>query len=371
MSSSYEWFVGVDWGRESHQVCALGAAGKQKDERSFRHSGKGAVNPKQLDRFRDRHTMAGAKDDRRDAFVLADSLRTDRGRFRELRVEDPLVVQLREMSRLDRELGEEITRLANRLWDQLKRYWPEVLELCPSADEPWFWALLERWPTPERAALASKRKVQSILDRHRIRRHTAAHVQATLKGKTVFAAPGTVEAASPHVAMLLPRLKLADTQRRSCEKRLDELLGAMAEGDDDDDGPHDVEVIRSFTGIGVRVAATIIAEAHQAIRDRDYASLRCHAGVAPVTRQSGKRTKVSFRYGCNHRLRYAVHHWSRVCVQHDERALAHYQALRLRGHNNARALRGVADRLLKVLIAMLRDQSTYESARRKSLPKTV
>jgi transposase len=36
-----------------------------------------AVNPKQLDRFRDRHMVAGAKDDRRDALVLADSLRTD------------------------------------------------------------------------------------------------------------------------------------------------------------------------------------------------------------------------------------------------------------------------------------------------------
>src|SRR5207244_3434339 len=37
-----------------------------------------AINPKQLDRFRDRHSPAGAKDDRRDGFVLADSLRTDR-----------------------------------------------------------------------------------------------------------------------------------------------------------------------------------------------------------------------------------------------------------------------------------------------------
>jgi hypothetical protein len=36
-----------------------------------------SINPKQLDRFRDRHTVAGAKDDQRDAFVLADSLRTD------------------------------------------------------------------------------------------------------------------------------------------------------------------------------------------------------------------------------------------------------------------------------------------------------
>jgi len=40
-----------------------------------------AINPKRLDRFRDRHTIAGSKDDRRDALVLADSLRTDRHCF--------------------------------------------------------------------------------------------------------------------------------------------------------------------------------------------------------------------------------------------------------------------------------------------------
>jgi hypothetical protein len=31
-----------------------------------------AINPKQLERFRDRFTVAGAKDDRRDAHVLGD-----------------------------------------------------------------------------------------------------------------------------------------------------------------------------------------------------------------------------------------------------------------------------------------------------------
>ncbi len=36
------------------------------------------INPKQMDRFRERHTVAGAKDDRKDAYVLADSLSTDR-----------------------------------------------------------------------------------------------------------------------------------------------------------------------------------------------------------------------------------------------------------------------------------------------------
>jgi hypothetical protein len=36
-----------------------------------------SLNPKQMDRFRDRHSVAGAKDDSRDALVIADSLRTD------------------------------------------------------------------------------------------------------------------------------------------------------------------------------------------------------------------------------------------------------------------------------------------------------
>ena len=36
-----------------------------------------SINPKQLDRFRDRISLAGAKDDRRDARVLASALRTD------------------------------------------------------------------------------------------------------------------------------------------------------------------------------------------------------------------------------------------------------------------------------------------------------
>ena len=116
-----KWFVGVDWGSRTHQACILDGAGAVRGERAFRHGGAGlaamaawiddtagdtpaaavgvaietprgpvaesllahglavhSINPKQLDRFRDRHSPAGAKDDRRDARVLASALRTDR-----------------------------------------------------------------------------------------------------------------------------------------------------------------------------------------------------------------------------------------------------------------------------------------------------
>ncbi len=81
-------------------------------------------------------------------------------------------------------------------------------------------------------------------------------------------------------------------------------------------------------------------------------------------RQSGKRTSVVMRKSCNPRLRNAIYHWSRVSTQCDARSKSHYAELRAKGHSHGRALRGVADRLLAVLIAMLSSGTTYDVARR-------
>ncbi len=102
-------FAGIDRGTQSHEACLLDAPGR-RHSRSFAHSAAGladlvawlttqvepacvavaievphgpvvealqaacfevfAINPKQLDRFRDRHSLAGAKDDRLDASSL-------------------------------------------------------------------------------------------------------------------------------------------------------------------------------------------------------------------------------------------------------------------------------------------------------------
>jgi hypothetical protein len=80
-----------------------------------------SINPKQLDRFRDRYTVAGAKDDSRDAYVAADSLRTDQHCFRRLGVHHPDVVRLRELSRTEESLGGDLRRVINQLYQLLLR----------------------------------------------------------------------------------------------------------------------------------------------------------------------------------------------------------------------------------------------------------
>ena len=92
--------------------------------------------------------VKGAKDDSRGTFVLADSLRTDQHCFRAIRASDPSIIRLRELSRLDEELSFCFQRHCAQLRQQLQRFFPHVLGLSQTADEPWIWARLELAPTP-------------------------------------------------------------------------------------------------------------------------------------------------------------------------------------------------------------------------------
>src|SRR3954452_14077426 len=111
-----------------------------------------SINPNQLDELRDRHTVAGAKDDRRDAFVLADSLRTDLPLFRRLQQESAQIIRLRELSRLEDDLAQDHNRLINQLREQLHRYFPQLLQISSAAEDAWVWDLIEIAPVPAVAA---------------------------------------------------------------------------------------------------------------------------------------------------------------------------------------------------------------------------
>ncbi len=406
----YEWFVGIDWGSQQHQVCVLDRDRRRVGERAVDHDGVSlarladwlwtvsagqpqrvavaievprgalveglvergfhvfAINPKQLDRFRDRHSVAGAKDDRRDAFVLADSVRTDQPSFRRLQLDEPQLLLLRELSRAEETLLEEFRRSANRLRDQLHRFYPQMLQLCSAADEAWLWDLIDLAPTPAHAALLSAEQVQRVLKTHRIRRVTAQEVLTCLQASALPVAPGAAEAAQAHCAFLLPCLRVLAEQLQACSQQVSALLRTLAEAPSESEGPSDVAIVLSLPGVGRKITAWLFAEAAQPLAERDYQVLRTHGGVAPVTKQSGKRRLVVMRRGCNLRLRHALYHMARVAMQRDAHFNRVYTALRAKGQRNGQALRNIGDRLLRILMAMLRDRTCYDASRIRREP---
>jgi transposase len=408
MSDQFAWFVGIDWGSETHVLCLLDAAGELCGTRSVAHTAEAvheaiqwvlqqtaaapaaialgietprgalvdtfleygfpmfAVNPKQLDRFRDRFTVGGAKDDRRDARAVADGLRTDRRAFRQIHADDARVIQLREWSRIVEELQDEEQRLANRLRDQLYRVNAAWLTLNPAADDPWLWTILHETPHPGAWATLPRRRIAPALHAHRIRRLTADDVIAVLRQPRLHVAAGVADAVEARIASLIPQLRLVHDQRLMGERRIDRLLESLETDplEPESRKHRDVQILRSLPGVGRMVAATMLTEATGPLADRDYGTLRAQAGIAPVTKRSGKRALVvHMRYACKRRLREALYHWSRTSIQHDVAARAYYDALRARGRGHARALRSVGDRWLRILIAMLRTRSLYDASR--------
>jgi len=141
--------------------------------------------------------------------------------------------------------------------------------------------------------------------------------------------------------------------------RLLETLSDAHDSDPTAPTPSDVQILRSLPGVGLKTVAALFAEAADAIATRDLAALRAHAGIAPVTKRSGTRCVVVMRHACSGRLRTALYHAARVSAQCDAGAKQMYAALRARGHSHGRACRSVADRMLRILMAMLRSRTIY------------
>lgn len=389
-------FVGVDWGSKSNEACMINEAGDHIGRLEFESNGSGihrlidwilghagkrlerlkvgierprgpivetllernvsvfSINPKQLDRFRDRFGVAPAKDDKRDARVLADSLRTDERAYRRIEPRPALLVELSEWTRTARDLTQQLVAQNNRFAAQLHRYYPEFLAVSASLNVEWVRALWEPIPTPAHAQTARKAMVTKVLRKNRARKLTADDALSILQTEPVSVAPGTTDAATAHIRLLLESIRLLDAQRRHARKEIDRCLLALQKEQ------RDVKILQSLPGVGRTILATLLAEASEPLARRDYHALRALTGAAPVTRQSGKTRTVSMRRACQPALRDAIYHWARIASMHDPHSKARYRALRARGKSHARSLRALADRLMLVACKILEKQVEFD-----------
>ncbi len=402
MTTTYT--AGVDWGSREHHVCLMDHRGRVVKERAFDHGGRGlaamsdwlldrarrpadrigvaievphgpvvetlmesgfpvhSINPMQLDRFRDRFSAAGAKDDRRDAKALASALRTDPECLRPVPEPDDDVIEMRGKARARKELVEDRNGIANRIRQHLVDYYPQFLDATDGdVTTPWAIDLWKRVPTPDKARRTRKTTLAKLLKKHRVRRIDADELRERLKAQPIKRRDASVESARNRILSLLPILEQYNKQIDKARRQLQQTLQQAKETKTEDDELRDAAILDSIPGIGNHVLATLLTEAEQAIRQRDHAALRCLAGVAPITVSSGNRKTVRQRRARNHRLADAVYHWTRVAVQRDPESRARYDRARKRGKTHGHALRIVGDRLLRIACAMLRDRTLFQA----------
>ncbi len=121
------------------------------------------ISPNQLKHLRSRYGSAGNKDDRFDAFVLADTLRTDRVRLRPLVPDSPAAVALRATCRARKDLVAHRVALANQLRAHLQRAFPGAVGLFSEIDSPIRLGFLARFDCQDRADWLSPRRLAAWL----------------------------------------------------------------------------------------------------------------------------------------------------------------------------------------------------------------
>jgi transposase len=256
------------------------------------------ISPNQLKNLRGRYGSAGNKDDRFDAYVLADTLRTDRHRLRPLTPDRPATVTLRMTVRARKDLVATRISLANQLRAHLQVAFPGAVGLFRDLDSPISLAFLDRFPTHDAAAWLSPQRLGAWLRAvgYCGRKHPAvlhAHLARAPRGAT-----GTDGQARAHVTRaLLATLRIVLEQIAALDQQIREQLALHP----------DARIFTSLPRAGQVRAARLLAEIGDCrARFPTPESLACLAGAAPSTRQSGRLRVVSFRWAANKQLRDAV-----------------------------------------------------------------
>ncbi|MDP9820233.1 IS110 family transposase [Nocardioides massiliensis] len=392
--------AGLDWAKDDHVVCILDPDGEVLDRFTVEHTAAGlkrlvrrllaaevveigiergdgpvidallateltvlVISPNQVKNLRSRYGSAGNKDDRFDAYVLADVVRTDRRRLTPLTRSTPATQALRSSVRARRDLVAHRVAAANQLRAHLQVVFPGIVDLFAHLDSAISLSFLERFPTQTKADWLTADRLAAWLKKLAYSGRTDP---AVLHQRLLAAPRGTTGAETgPHAATTLAFVAVL----RSLNTQIATLADSIAE---QLDVHPDAHVVTSLPRSGTVRAARLLAEIGDARgRFPTADSLACLAGVAPSTRQSGKVKAVTFRWGCDKELRDALCDFAADSRHANPWAADLYNRARARNHDHPHAVRILARAWVDIIWRCWQDRATYDPSQHRAFQRVL
>ncbi len=123
----------------------------------------------------------------------------------------------------------------------------------------------------------------------------------------------------------------------------------------------DAEVMLSFPGLGIQLAARILAEiGDDHTRFADARGLKAYASSSPITRASGKKSNITRRWVKNDRLNHAGYLWAFASLRASDGANDHYRRRREHGDWHAAAQRNLFNRMIGQLHHCLQHNKLFD-----------
>jgi transposase len=388
-------FGGVDWAENNHVGCVVDDQGEVLERVTVTHDKAGiaelagvlaryqvvgvgiergdgplvtallaagltvyVIAPSQVKNLRSRYGSAGNKDDRFDAFVLADVVRTDRRRLSPLRPDRADTRTLRALVRARRDLVGHRVAVSNQLRAHLLIVAPAVVGLFAELDSPVSRAFIADFGTQDRIDALDVDELAVWL---RARRYTSKSAAVLLEvlhraASGVSGPPG--HALAGVTSAYLAALNTVLEQIGVLEAQIAAVLAAHS----------DAPIFTSLPRAGTVRAARLLAEIGDCrARFPTAAALAGLAGVTPSTRQSGHTRIVAFRWAVDKQLRDAVCDFAGDTRRCNPWAADLYQQARARGKTHNHAVRILARAWLAVIWKCWTTNTAYDPTQHRAL----
>lgn len=291
------------------------------------------------------------KTDAKDARVIADQSRMRGNDLPVLHPNDDLITELRMLTSYRADLVADRTRTINRLRQQLVAVCPALERVAQLTSDRGWVVLLARYQRPKAIRQSDVSRLTRMLTDAGVRNAStiASATVAAAKTQTVRlpgeqVAAGLVAQLAQGVIALDERIKTTDADIEDRFRR------------------HPLaEVITSLPGMGFRLGAEFLAAVGDPALIGSADHLAAWAGLAPVSKDSGKRTgrlHTPKRY--SRRLRRVMYMSALTAIRCDPHSRAYYQRKRDQGKRPIPATICLARRRTNVLYALIRDNRTWQ-----------
>lgn len=311
------------------------------------------IDPVQVRAVRRLRGLDGVKNDRVDAWLVAEALRI--GQYDQTRLATDEVQSLRTLTRYRQSLKAELAEVKTQCTCLLDSYFPEFSGVFSDMFGAAGRAVLSRSPLPSqvarRRADSLQRDISGAARGSRRVDGKAAELKA-LAGRSVGIRLGE-GAAAMQIQSLVRQMDFLDGE---CA-RFDALIRDLLE---------QVEpLVLTIPGVSYATGAQIVAEVGDVSRFRNAAALVSYAGLNSSVNQSGKFDSGGgpiTKHGSPY-LRRALWLAANRARQYDPSLRAFYERKRAEGKCHRVAVTAVARKLCHIVFAVMRDQAPYDPAR--------
>ncbi len=314
------------------------------------------VSPLMLSKYRQVFSPSGAKDDPTDAELALDMMLKYPNKIKPLSAPSIEMRKLRHFVEQRRTLVDDKRRLANRLINALKQYYPQTLDWFSHRDTDLFCEFIIRWPTLQQLKRAHAVTIRRFFlsKGGNAAPKTEQRIVAIKQAVPLTHDRGVIDSHQLLSTTLASQIQLLIKAIRDFDKQIHSLFESM----------EDAYIFKALPGTGPCLGPRLLAAfGEDRNRFNNAGEVQNYTGIAPVTERSGQKAWIHWRWQCAKFLRQSFIEWAAQTVKTSYWAGLYYEKQRAKGNSHQSSIRALAFKWIRIVFRCWKSRTAYDESK--------